>query len=311
MENLLDTLSHEALTQALLVVGQWPDSSETAVRIARAASRYPETACCNRLAHALAFRGHLAEALRDVGSRRQYLLVELALHGMIPRDSAEIVFRGWLDNPNTLNLPAPHHFFGVYYPVGWWSTTGDTAALKGVAAWWDNVNASDSLPTALVSYSRESTQAFLALARRDTLEAIRRLDALPECPNGAWTCRWAHFTRVELHSVLGNFGVAAPLVNRPFFDPAALYPSPNWVLWKLIRGRVNEALGNRALGIQAYSLRHRRLAVWRRRGPAVRRGGAGGAGPAGKGSELRWAICEWRVAIWVTRGSQRMEGSLP
>jgi len=107
----------------------------------------------------------------------------------------------------------------------------------------------------------DAARAFLALARRDTAEALKRLAALPDslCIFCSYLPRLAY---VQLLEARRRDREAALLLERP----STFYMAPTWGLWQLLRGRVNERLGDRDKAIDAY----RFVAdVWRNADPEL------------------------------------------
>src|SRR5439155_924441 len=104
--------------------------------------------------------------------------------------------------------------------------------------------------------------AYLALARGDSGDAVRRFALLPDslCP----ACFLMRLTRVQSLERLGRDRDAAVLLDQlPF---AAFWSSPSEVLWLLERGRVNERLGDRDPAAQAYAFV---ADVWRHADPEL------------------------------------------
>ena len=128
---------------------------------------------------ALAYRGHLREAARELWTRRPWtsgvsLLTagELVTLAPSPPDSAA----AWLES--LLGEGS------VWSPVGlaWWSARGDTDRFAGSSGWPDP---EPLFPRATGeagywTYQALAAQPYLALARRDTSLALTLLAALPD-----------------------------------------------------------------------------------------------------------------------------------
>ena len=100
----------------------------------------------------------------------------------------------------------------------------------------------------MAMYSVAVANAYLALARADTAEALRRFASLPDS-----LCQMCAVPRYEYASVLASRGrlreAASILADRPTLLPSAID-----VLWALERARVAEQLGDVATARQGYAL---------------------------------------------------------
>jgi len=98
----------------------------------------------------------------------------------------------------------------------------------------------------IARYSAAVAGAYLALARGDTAESLRRFAALPDS-----VCAMCAVPRLAYARVLtsrGRLGEAASvLIDRPTLLPSAID-----VLWALERARVAERLGDPATARQSY-----------------------------------------------------------
>ena len=129
-ERILDTASAVLLYQTHSILEWWPDSAETATRVARRLvtrpqdpNLSPDPAFARRvLSYALAWRGHLQEAYRVWDGKRLGVLSQLALLGGVPRDTASAIFGRLL---RTEPWPRPT----LVFALPWWSQTGDTISL--------------------------------------------------------------------------------------------------------------------------------------------------------------------------------------
>jgi hypothetical protein len=85
-----------------------------------------------------------------------------------------------------------------------------------------------------------TAEAYLALARRDTVEALRRFAALPNSRGAVW------FERLTLARLLASRGRARDalaVLDREF--PVSYYSSGSRGAWALERARLAEQLGQR------------------------------------------------------------------
>ena len=98
----------------------------------------------------------------------------------------------------------------------------------------------------IATYTSDAARAYLALLRRDTMTAIRRLEALPDS-----LCPLCYFQRMTLGHLLASRQddrKAAAVLDRWLID----LPLPSEVLWTMERARVAERLGDREKAIHAY-----------------------------------------------------------
>ncbi len=264
----LDTLPADVLLALYFFLRGSSDSTETAVRATRALAtshgpfhRGPPYQRRILFPALLAYHGRLREAYPVLASDpdpritfNRSTLVELALLGTVPRDSAVGRFSQWLRagdfTANTASL--------------WWAQVGDTGSIQAFAR-----VAADSTRAAVLAsrrgfwtYAAAATGPYLALARRDTLAALRGFAALPDslCP----ACYLERYARGRLLAALGRNDEAAPLLDKELFLPDVGRPSG--VLWALERGRVNERLGNRDKARDAFALV---ATVWRHADPEL------------------------------------------
>jgi eukaryotic-like serine/threonine-protein kinase len=267
---LLDSLPREALGIAYGALARWPDSAELAVRIARHRVRathsqedLPEARI--HLAYALAFRGHLREALTLVGDAPSDLMsndafAEAALLGYVPAERARATFDRWLrlgDWPPFLPVPA--------LALPWWGAQRDTVSLRRFMHVVDTMTGGPRSPGAL-STDRSARAALLvtaaraqdALVRGDTAAALRAYAPLlgAAAPCAPW-CQVDRLLAARLLDARGQLAEAARVLNSPPSiegGTTALSPGPrpSDVLWYLERGHVAERLGERARALEAY-----------------------------------------------------------
>jgi serine/threonine-protein kinase len=247
------------------VFDRWPDSAETQIRLAGAytAHKLPHATTAAEssqarqpLGIAQAYRGHLADAYRELGSQNPFVFAELAMVGGVPRDSADAAFARATANPNGGGAGP--------WTIAWFGTHGDTAQLlqaqKRLEARIDHLPASAPASTKdFAGYMIESSKAYLALARGDTTTALSLFLALPD--SACFTfCGLDALERVQLLEARGRAQEALDWMDR---QPGgtSLPPMPSDVLGTLVRGRVQERLGHRDSAIEAYAYV---AAVWAR-----------------------------------------------
>jgi len=243
-QRVLETASAEALATAALAFLWHPDSSESAVGLARLlAEGRPGSPLWSApssgqflLVAALLSRGHAAEAARlnDPGLifHRLHFLAATFLGGVQDVDAQE-AFRAWLDEGDPAVLSSL-----------WWSAERrDTAFIKqAITAEYRSARA---VPFRL-PFSLEAAPAFLELARGDTSLALERFLAVPD--SLCMDCLFVRLTRARLLGAAGRDEEAAELLDEPFSNMSPVLEAS----WALERGRVNERLGDRATAREAY-----------------------------------------------------------
>ncbi|MFN2566005.1 MAG: protein kinase [Gemmatimonadaceae bacterium] len=261
--HVLDTAAVRTVEQAMWMLERWADSAETALRLARLrvarASADESGSARAALARHLGFRGHLRDVYAIYGSRAPWWFAELALVGTAPPDTAAAVFGRWLRNENwgvaaggmLWTLPRPDRARPrAELALPWWASRGDVASLLEFLRRARLTERSASNPTerGYWRYNTAAAQGYVALARRDTAEALRRFGALADT-----LCLWCHYerlTHVQLLRASGRYREAAGLLERGLRSWPLQIPSE--VLWSLERGRVAERLGDRAKAMEGY-----------------------------------------------------------
>jgi hypothetical protein len=180
-------------------------------------------------------------------------LVEAALPSPTAPDSADRRFHGF-----AAGGPAA----GMAITLPWWAARGDSATLRGIERRGDSLaRAAPAGPERDFGlYTSQAAQAYLALVRRDTADAVRRLEALPDslCP----ICYYEPVTLARLLAARHEDRKAGALLDGREFPLAA----PSEVLWTLERGRVAERLDQRQKAADAYQ---RVADVWRHADPEL------------------------------------------
>jgi len=261
VQHLLDTASANALANARSALTDWPDSAETGLRVARLAARggrrgsafWTDSAANQlRLAAHLTLRGHLHEAYATAGKRFRAVFGDLAVLGAVPAEIATAEFASW--KPGTGPFPGN--------ALWWWVARGDTSALRDFARRSDSL-ARSRTPVLGGGYWRfmgEWARASLALTRHDTVDALRRFDALPDslCP----FCLQARLPRAQLLAARGREREAVALLETQFPPFLAVEA----VLFKLEGARIYERLGQREQAIARYRFV---AAAWRNADPEL------------------------------------------
>jgi hypothetical protein len=243
--------------------GNWPDSEETAVRLARRLVDEPldfrgapwwlplPSVRQAVLSRALASRGHLAEAYAaypdyplSAVDRSSSVYPELALLGGIPVDSAAATFERRLageleDALRPLRRALP-----------WWLSQGDSLSLARFAGRLDSA-AGTAGGSGRASMQRDAAEAraYVTLIRRDSAAALRQLQALDDSICVVTTCgRGAFLIEARLLAAARRLREALALLDQYFHYETDLLS----VLAMLERARIAEALGDRERANGAY-----------------------------------------------------------
>ena len=241
--------SANVLLKALLPIRNEVDSGEVAVRVARALAASPESSASwlpmawrrSGVPAILSYRGHLREAAAAwrpdiVGA--DVLLAELALMGAYHPDSTASYFAGWLHagelEKSRSGLP-------------WWAARGDTAAILRFRRLADS--AARSSPDAVLRSDAASwapaAAAYLALARRDTAEALQRFEQLPDT-----ACSDCYFESLERMRLLAAKGEDRKVLGQA--ERAYDAPLIGEILRLLMGARAAERLGERERAVRDY-----------------------------------------------------------
>jgi hypothetical protein len=259
---LLDTLSPEALRRAYDALQRFPDSAESAVQVTRAWTKR-SAGGVGFLRWSLAYRGRVAEALtefsapswrepegRNWGTHSTF--AQLAQLGAIPEDTVHAVFADFL---------AHGYREGVYLAGRWWADRRDTLSLaRAVRMYADYLRAGPghtNADSALMRWAQDCAAVYLALARGDTTDALRRFAVLRDWPNVPRAYQ-QRLTYAQVLVARGQDRDAAAILDQ--IADIGTAAGPIEVIWKLERARVNERLRNREKAVRDYSYV---MDVWR------------------------------------------------
>ena len=259
-----DSLEGRAFSTFRDALGRWPDSAEVALRMVLLKRTGPrgeirDSVHVPLLARWLASRGHVRAAstllktklpltapLRLGNSDAVRDFVDLALIGAVPAETAAAVFEMWRRTEVvTEDLGLSFH---AAYALPWWGSRGDTATLQRVARRAESAARRDDLREAW-QYLAAAAPAYLALARRDTIQALRRFLALPD--SLCIACNVDDLVRARLLSGARRDSEAYERL-RGVFPARTDAPRVSEGLWILERGRVAERLGDRTTAAEAY-----------------------------------------------------------
>ena len=291
-ERMLDTASVFTVWLAVFQQGlaSWPDTAETAIRVLRRLGEPGRDASGGLpwvldsvmwpqyLAHVLAFRGRLREALaaderllrQPSASKWSWFLdplLDLSLHGMVPDSLARATFDRALEKDAAWGgFFTPPHLRGL----PWWLSRGDTAALARFGARAARTVRSPDSPRAALRARLlgETSAAFLDLARGDSMAAIRKLSAIPDtlclADDFAANCFHLNLTLARLLAARGDDRRAGALLERWRWSGGG---TPSFVLATLELGRIAERLGDKRKAAECYGFV---MAIWRRADPELR-----------------------------------------
>jgi serine/threonine-protein kinase len=250
----VDTASADLLFQAYAAARRARDQRGVALELLRAMSHthravYAPLASAAfarlRLALQLSYRGKFAEASEIAEIRRSGVIGEMALASLGVESEARPVFADWL---RTSPREAVYGYPLLASAGAWWAQQRDTTSLREMARRAGVAAPPNTVDALLGVYSTAVANAYLALARGDTAESLRRFAALPDS-----LCELCAVPRLVHARLLASTGrtrdAAAILADRPTLLPSAID-----VLWALERARVAERLGDPAAARRSYSV---------------------------------------------------------
>jgi serine/threonine-protein kinase len=256
IDSMIRAARVDRILDAVFASWEYPDSAETAVRLARALVSAPGHATGfardtlvrrQNFAAVLAYRGHLREAQEliqgDENLRgRGPLPAEIALVGGSMPDSTAAMFNRWLrERPSrSPEGPPARGVHALLFALPWWAARRDTVSIAHFArrADWARRTVSQPIRKEIAEYGVEAARAYSALARGDTATALSRFQALPH------DVGWSALSRVVEGQILARMGRHAEALK--LFDLA--FPSDGWagpakVLTRLESARAAERLG--------------------------------------------------------------------
>jgi hypothetical protein len=250
-DRMFQQVPDDGLFAAYLALSISTDSQEAGIALSHYIVKHPLSGgtplgtpsnASRGLARAFMTRGHLREGLQhlpeDPGPP---LFAEAALLGAIPAAQVAEHFRKRMANPAVLPVHAGP----------WWARQRDTASLHRLKRRADSLARSGADPAVRwrARYVSRSAPAYLDLARNDTSAAIRGfLDLqVSHCPS----CYMDPLVLAQLLIDRQRYQEAWRILqaDHPILTMA---PTPTAVLWSLLRGRVQERIGQREEAIQSY-----------------------------------------------------------
>jgi eukaryotic-like serine/threonine-protein kinase len=252
-------------------LGWWADSAESGIRLMReqitrsgnGALPWADTLMYRQfLARQLASRGHLREAyivdrlllVNPRASRFAWALdpfLSLSLLGAIPESLAVTTFAQAFD-PGKL-WPMPHSsFFQPRHLRGlpWWLARRDTVSLARFALRAEQETRTQATAAGKLRgrYLHAAANAYLALARADSVQALRLLQAIPDTLCVANLCSYEKLIEAHLLAAAGRPEQAGALLDQWVWKA----DGPFVVLGRLEQGRIAEALGEHQKARDSY-----------------------------------------------------------
>ena len=269
IERLVDTLPPSGLCEAANLLRHVPDSPEMLVRIARAIMRQPpsdkphsEPSCALIYAiDGLQFRGHLREARTLTQLQAHWMgptvMYNMARVGMVPADTARAEFQ------RVLALSPRTKMTKLY---GWWATDGDTASIRTYIDGFNQaaVNLHSLSSASMLRASVAAGRGYLALAKRDTVAALRQFTTTPDSLHECWYD--VRVTTVQLLVATHRNWEAGQRLARRWPGTSQCSNGFEDILWTLQRGRVFERLGRDREAIENYEFV---AAAWRTADPEL------------------------------------------
>ena len=258
---ILDTVDRLDVELASVPVRARADSVEVLARLgaewlARPGYLMGSTAARmqRRMEELLGYRGHVRAAMAIPGAEDMPDFSSLMLLDAIPADSARAAMARRFAKLSSVSNEGD---------VVYWASIGDTARVRGVADSVRIVMSADSgLPPWLLRYFQMETQSLLALARGDSADALRQLDAVPDslCIGCGGPINYVH---ARLLAAVGRDRDAYNLLSVRDEDMIA---SALVVPRTLELARVAERLGKAREAVDAYAFV---VAAWDRADPEL------------------------------------------
>jgi eukaryotic-like serine/threonine-protein kinase len=268
----VDTLSRQAVFLAAYLTRRWADSAETATRLFRqlAAGRPLATGSefddPNRgrafLVAILAYRGHVHDAFvtanGEFAEQNPPEFTQLALARLVSADTSDAVFGRWAREDDGVK---------VVLSLPWWAQRADTAMLASLS---ERLAAAPRRRLAqqelgMRTYGAHVARAYLALARHDSVSALRAMADAPDSLCG-WRCVPDRLFRARILADRGRLREAVALLDRRPFPPPVT--SVTELFWRIERARLAAAQGDDAQATREHALVS---TLWRGGDPALRR----------------------------------------
>ncbi|MGQ0764239.1 MAG: protein kinase domain-containing protein [Gemmatimonadota bacterium] len=266
-QRLINAASVEVAFSAFQPMSWFLDSAETAVQIARRIANdptgAPELSFDPKwgeflLGLMLGRRGHMREAYTsqsEVGVN-DWIGAQLVFLGALPRDAAAEAY----DSLHTRPLWPQDYTSRLPLALPFWGQVRDTTSLDRTAVRADSAvrATADPIVRTHMRYLMDAARAYSALARSDSVGALRRFLDLPDTV--CVYCDGDKLTRAQLLRAAGRL----PEARRALARRPVLTQYPLAVPWRLEQARVAMAEGDRDFARQEYQFV---LDAWRRGDP--------------------------------------------
>ena len=240
IDRRLAALPAENVFEVWAALANWPDSAETAIRVARGMRRSRPSGNTHfddpvvaqgLLVESLLDRGHFREALRTGASDSESSFPYLAMMGAIRPDSASAIFDRWVRERNR----------NAHTALPWWAARSDTSAIRRFAESARSRVHSDSADERhFAQFELRAADAYMALASRDSVRTVSLLRMLPD--SLCAVCYSPRLTLAQLLLEMGQNAAADSLLRRDLTAlPFSLGPAD--VYWRLARGQAAERVG--------------------------------------------------------------------
>jgi len=281
---MIDSASARVLFGAGLEhLGEWADSDEAGVRLLRALTLrsgtgvepWSDTLMYDQfLAYQLAYRGHLHEAyevdrrlLLDPHATRFWNFFDpfraLAFLGVIPESLSATTFGLSLEPGRAWTIS---RFFTDRQLRGlpWWLARRDTVSLARFALRAEQEARMQGSARGKLQgrYLHAAAIAYLALARADSVRALRLFQSIPDTLCIVNDCLYEKLIEARLLTSQGQARQAGAVLDRWI----GLRGGPLRVLGVLEQGRIAEVLGERQKAVASYQFV---VDVWRHADPEL------------------------------------------
>jgi eukaryotic-like serine/threonine-protein kinase len=260
-------------------LGWWADSSEAAIRLLRelitrsgngTGASTDSLMYHQFLANALAYRGHIHEAyatdrrlLLDPNESRFSNFMDpflsLSLLGVIPDSLAAATFAHAFQPGNAWEIPTfNNRQVRQLRGLPWWLARRDTSSLARFARRAEQEARSQPSAKGKLRgrYLHAAATAYLALARSDSVGALRLFQAIPDTLCIVNICYYEKLIEARLLASQGRARQAGEVLDLWVWRAEG----PLYVLGMLDRARIAESLGEREKAIQSYQFV---VDVWR------------------------------------------------
>jgi DNA-binding SARP family transcriptional activator len=274
----------ELLDASMMHLYWWADSGESGVRLLRMLTLrsgtgvrpWSDTLMYGQfLAIELAYRGHLHEAY--AADRRLLLdpnaspfsqfrdpFLSLSLLGPIPESLAATTFGHAFEPGKAWEIPPFNRQARQLRGLPWWLVRRDTASIARFAlrAEQEARTQTTGIGKLRVRYLHGAANAYLALARADSVRALRLFQSIPDTLCLANVCSYEKLIEARLLAAQGEAQQAGAVLDQWVWKAEG----PFFVLGRLEQGRIAEGLGERQKAIDAYRFV---VDVWRHADPEL------------------------------------------